>query len=260
MNDKDEKKGFLKAIADDPNDDTRRLAYTDWLEEHGELGRAEFIRVQIALSTLPIDDAAARKPLIERQGKLLQQHQEQWIREDSPTLADIYENLSYHVKGSIWNQMHEKIEYNKRLAFQPFFRRGFLDEGLILNFPRSQYHMIQSLNYDEMVRALHSPDKETLNKEDNFIIGADNSFQLDRFIDASYEELIRQYTERRHTTSDKSPPQTLEEYRKTAKEGLGRLRRLHVARLSNASATDIAYAGYLKDLRVLMQMNSTTQA
>jgi uncharacterized protein (TIGR02996 family) len=38
--------GFLDAICADPDDDTPRLVYADWLEEHGEPERAEFIRCQ----------------------------------------------------------------------------------------------------------------------------------------------------------------------------------------------------------------------
>jgi uncharacterized protein (TIGR02996 family) len=39
---------FLRAICDSPADDAPRLVYADWLEEHGDPFRAEFIRVQIA--------------------------------------------------------------------------------------------------------------------------------------------------------------------------------------------------------------------
>ncbi|MDY3556733.1 TIGR02996 domain-containing protein [Gemmata sp. JC717] len=38
---------FIDAILNNPNDDTARLVFADWLEEHGEPERAEFIRVQI---------------------------------------------------------------------------------------------------------------------------------------------------------------------------------------------------------------------
>lgn len=47
---------FLRAIADSPDDDTPRLVAADWLEEHDESERAEFIRCQIDLATkeLPV--------------------------------------------------------------------------------------------------------------------------------------------------------------------------------------------------------------
>ena len=40
-----ERDAFLKAILADPDDDTPRLVYADWLTEHGEESRAEFIRL-----------------------------------------------------------------------------------------------------------------------------------------------------------------------------------------------------------------------
>lgn len=43
---------LLKAILEDSFDDTRRLIYTDWLEENGQAERAEFIRVQCAIAEL----------------------------------------------------------------------------------------------------------------------------------------------------------------------------------------------------------------
>jgi uncharacterized protein (TIGR02996 family) len=43
---------FLDAIIDAPDDDELRLVYADWLEEHGDPDRAEFIRVQIELARL----------------------------------------------------------------------------------------------------------------------------------------------------------------------------------------------------------------
>lgn len=46
----DAERGFMAAILADPADDTHRLVYADWLEEHGgEPERAEFIRTQVTL-------------------------------------------------------------------------------------------------------------------------------------------------------------------------------------------------------------------
>ena len=39
---------FLRLILDAPDDDGPRLLYADWLAEHGEPDRAEFIRLQCA--------------------------------------------------------------------------------------------------------------------------------------------------------------------------------------------------------------------
>src|SRR4051794_6643142 len=46
-----------QAIIDAPEEDAPRLVYADWLEEHGQPERAEFIRVQCELAKLPECDA-----------------------------------------------------------------------------------------------------------------------------------------------------------------------------------------------------------
>jgi uncharacterized protein (TIGR02996 family) len=48
-----QEQAFLQAICEDPDDDTPRLIYADWLDEHGQPERAEFIRVQCELARLP---------------------------------------------------------------------------------------------------------------------------------------------------------------------------------------------------------------
>ena len=44
---------LLSTIIAAPDDDRPRLAYADWLEEHGRHDRARLIRVQIELARLP---------------------------------------------------------------------------------------------------------------------------------------------------------------------------------------------------------------
>lgn len=45
---------LLRAVLEDPGDDTVRLVYADWLEENGDSERAEFIRVQCELTRLTL--------------------------------------------------------------------------------------------------------------------------------------------------------------------------------------------------------------
>jgi uncharacterized protein (TIGR02996 family) len=74
---------LLQAVRDNPEDDTPRLVYADWLEEHGDTGaaaRAEFIRVQVALARLPPDDPQ-RPALAVRESALLAEHKATWLRE-----------------------------------------------------------------------------------------------------------------------------------------------------------------------------------
>src|SRR5262249_29736890 len=44
-----EQLALLRRISDEPDDDTARLVYADWLEEHGEAPAAGFIRAQVGL-------------------------------------------------------------------------------------------------------------------------------------------------------------------------------------------------------------------
>lgn len=44
---------FIRNIVASPDDDTLRLVFADWLDEHDQPERAEFIRIQIELSRMP---------------------------------------------------------------------------------------------------------------------------------------------------------------------------------------------------------------
>jgi uncharacterized protein (TIGR02996 family) len=70
-------KGFLQAIVENPEDDTPRLIYADWLDEHGQPAHAEFIRAQCALAQLPEEDDR-RWELAARERLLLWQHGKHW--------------------------------------------------------------------------------------------------------------------------------------------------------------------------------------
>jgi uncharacterized protein (TIGR02996 family) len=68
---------FLQAIIDDPDDDTPRLIYADWLDERGD-PRGEFIRVQCQLARLAEADPR-RTELEARERTLLHRHEEHFI-------------------------------------------------------------------------------------------------------------------------------------------------------------------------------------
>jgi uncharacterized protein (TIGR02996 family) len=77
-----EQKQLLRAILDNPDDDTPRLIYADWLDEHGDPGRAEFVRVQCRLAerkrgaSVPGDDPEQR-----REFELEEQLGARWLAE-----------------------------------------------------------------------------------------------------------------------------------------------------------------------------------
>src|SRR5438270_510567 len=52
----DDERAFFDPIRDAPADDGPRLIYADWLDEHGQPDRADFVRLQCALDRLADDD------------------------------------------------------------------------------------------------------------------------------------------------------------------------------------------------------------
>ena len=76
---------FLQDILANPDDDTPRLIYADWLEERGD-PRGEFIRVQCRLARMSAGDQR-RPPLEQQERELLTRHQDEWLGSLRPLLA-----------------------------------------------------------------------------------------------------------------------------------------------------------------------------
>jgi uncharacterized protein (TIGR02996 family) len=75
----DTRRAFLEAICEAPDDDAPRLVYADWLEEIGEMERAEFIRAQMELAKPPARGTRTRRLKVERRVKALwKQHGTTW--------------------------------------------------------------------------------------------------------------------------------------------------------------------------------------
>lgn len=83
----DEHFPFLQTILAHPDEDTPRLVYADWLEEQGQMDRAEFVRVQCSRARLPLRDPV-RKELAQRERELLFRHATAW-RAGLPPLAHL---------------------------------------------------------------------------------------------------------------------------------------------------------------------------
>ena len=108
----DEQRSFWNAIRANPDDDTPRLVYADWLQEQGDEPRAEFIRVQCALARLPADrrkSRTERKRLQARNQELQEAHRDEWI---APLVAAATGDLP----------LFERNDWANRLGFE----RGFL--------------------------------------------------------------------------------------------------------------------------------------
>ncbi len=71
-----ERDALYAAVCEHPDDDTPRLVFADWLDEHNEGARAEFIRVQIEAERLPAGKKRAAKEA--RATELLAAHENEW--------------------------------------------------------------------------------------------------------------------------------------------------------------------------------------
>jgi uncharacterized protein (TIGR02996 family) len=71
---------FLDALIESPEDDTPRLVFADWLDDHGKSERAELIRVQCRLARMR-DGDPERPRLLARERELLRTHTRAWLRE-----------------------------------------------------------------------------------------------------------------------------------------------------------------------------------
>ena len=72
----DDRAAFLATIAATPDDDLPRLVFADWLDEHDDSDRAEFIRVQCELAR---PEVTVRHPALrEREAALLAANRTRW--------------------------------------------------------------------------------------------------------------------------------------------------------------------------------------
>jgi uncharacterized protein (TIGR02996 family) len=69
---------LFQAICENPFDDGLRLVYADWLEEHGDPDRADFIRLQVELARLPRESPRAQE-IHALQQPLLSRHFQEWF-------------------------------------------------------------------------------------------------------------------------------------------------------------------------------------
>jgi uncharacterized protein (TIGR02996 family) len=78
---------FLNAICAQPEDDTARLVFADWLAENGDPDRGEFIRCDVELARTPPgsdNDERRRRVLLERRDALFKKHKAAWLAPFSP--------------------------------------------------------------------------------------------------------------------------------------------------------------------------------
>jgi len=74
------RESFVTAIADQPGDDTHRLVFADWLDDHGDADRAAYVRAACAAATKRAG-TAARADFLDRADELLGRHEADWLGE-----------------------------------------------------------------------------------------------------------------------------------------------------------------------------------
>lgn len=82
---------LLAAILANPDDDTPRLVYADWLTENGDPDRGEFIRIDVELARTPPTteaDEQHRRALLSRRDELLKLHRSAWLAPFLPHVQD----------------------------------------------------------------------------------------------------------------------------------------------------------------------------
>jgi len=77
----DDRLALLAAVLEFPEQDAPRLIYADWLDEHGDAARAEFIRVSVELEWRPYSErrTAHYRNLLVRFRKLIEAHRGAWV-------------------------------------------------------------------------------------------------------------------------------------------------------------------------------------
>jgi uncharacterized protein (TIGR02996 family) len=95
-----EREAFIEAIATNPDEDTPRLVFADWLQEHGEERRAEFVRIQCALARRPHD---WNDPDGDRSINLFARHLPEWFGELFAAVG-MPQPTPTHRVGSAWGR------------------------------------------------------------------------------------------------------------------------------------------------------------
>ena len=79
-------RAYFERIRDEPDRDSPRLIYADWLDDVGQVERAEFIRLQCALDRIP-EDNPSRAELRERESQLAEANESRWSAEISSLVS-----------------------------------------------------------------------------------------------------------------------------------------------------------------------------
>lgn len=168
-----EQVALLRTIAARPNDLTARLVYADWIQEHGEGAFAEFIRLQIGLSSgftfwqqISTNPTPEYTEVFNRAKSLLHENEARWIPRQ---LAGAGEYLwkNGFIEEVIISQK-DLIRYGDRLAIGlPALRKITLTNyrpfGIPPGPPPARVQQAAFLHIPDSLRELTLRDEGTLN-------------------------------------------------------------------------------------------------
>ena len=111
---------FIADIAAHPEDMDRRLIFADWLEDHGDPERAEFIRVQCEMwGRAPLSEVRMDH-LKKREDELIRFNAYKWIDDALP--PELQEGFG------TWTHKAARIKSKRSLIHELVFRGGFIEE------------------------------------------------------------------------------------------------------------------------------------
>jgi uncharacterized protein (TIGR02996 family) len=108
-----ERDALLRAVCENPDDDTPRLVFADWLQENGEEWRAEFIRLQVRLAEL-LRHATPGADVVARRAREL------WV-----------------ARGMMWRRELPRIN---GIEWHDAFFRGFVERAVVASDARLIQH------------------------------------------------------------------------------------------------------------------------
>lgn len=158
---------FLADVAEHPDDDAPRLNYADWLDDHGDPSRAEFIRIQCELARLGEDDPH-RRELADRSAAIQEAHEAKWLRPlrqalDRPGREQV--DICTFERGFIRSLYLRARRTDVLAAAADFLRRWAVQDAFLCARPRFS-------SDDFLSRSLRCPELATLRKLDLYGRGA----------------------------------------------------------------------------------------
>jgi uncharacterized protein (TIGR02996 family) len=82
-----ERESLVAAIAARPNNEDVRRVFADWLDDHGENARADFVRVSVEVARKR-PGSPPRAELLDRAAELLAAHEADWLGQWREQLLD----------------------------------------------------------------------------------------------------------------------------------------------------------------------------